>query len=141
MVLLAIIVAAGVLALWLVPSLRRGAAANLTRAALTGLLAAAGVFFILRGRFVIGAAFLIAAALAGAWRSARDILVPRAPLAAMSVDEALAVLGLAAGANAEEIRSAHRALIQKLHPDRGGTAYLAAKLNQARDVLLAQAEG
>lgn len=50
--------------------------------------------------------------------------------------EALAVLGLAEGASQDDIVAAHRKLIQKLHPDRGGNDYLAAKINQARDFLL-----
>lgn len=50
--------------------------------------------------------------------------------------EAYAILGLAEDASREDIEAAHRKLIQKLHPDRGGNDYLAAKINQARDVLL-----
>lgn len=61
---------------------------------------------------------------------------PRAPSAAMTRAEALKVLGLQEGASAEEIRAAHRKLIQQTHPDRGGTDYLAAKINEAKDVLL-----
>lgn len=57
--------------------------------------------------------------------------------APMTIAEARAVLGLKASATAEDITLAHRRLIQKLHPDRGGNDYLAAKINQARDVLLA----
>ncbi len=54
----------------------------------------------------------------------------------MSKDEALEVLGLAAGAGAPAIHEAHRRLMQIVHPDRGGSAYFAVKVNQARDVLL-----
>jgi curved DNA-binding protein CbpA len=54
----------------------------------------------------------------------------------MNRDEALAVLGLKNGATADTIRAAHRRLMKELHPDRGGSDYLAAKVNQAKDVLL-----
>ena len=54
----------------------------------------------------------------------------------MSENEARAVLGLGPEATREEIVEAHRRLIQRLHPDRGGSDYLAAKLNAAKDLLL-----
>ena len=54
----------------------------------------------------------------------------------MTREEALAVLGLAEGASEEEIKAAHRRLIQRMHPDAGGTADLAARINRAKDVLL-----
>ena len=56
---------------------------------------------------------------------------------AMTPAEAYQILGLAPGASRADIRFAYRRLIQRLHPDQGGTAYLAAQLNRARDLLLA----
>jgi curved DNA-binding protein CbpA len=54
----------------------------------------------------------------------------------MSRAEALAVLGLREGATEDDIRAAHRRLMKEFHPDRGGSDYLATKINQAKDVLL-----
>jgi hypothetical protein len=54
----------------------------------------------------------------------------------MSRAEALSVLGLFEGATPDEIRAAHRRLIKQAHPDKGGSSYLAAKINEAKDVLL-----
>lgn len=55
---------------------------------------------------------------------------------AMTKEEAYKVLGLEAGAAAADVRKAHRRLMQRLHPDIGGTSFLAARINEAKDVLL-----
>jgi len=54
----------------------------------------------------------------------------------MSQEEALQILGLKSGASQQAIREAHRRLMQTCHPDHGGSDYLAARINAAKDVLL-----
>jgi hypothetical protein len=73
------------------------------------------------------------------WRAADQTEKPSQERATtgMSRAEALKVLGLQEGASEEEVRAAHRRLMLQNHPDRGGTDYIAAKINEAKDVLLA----
>jgi hypothetical protein len=61
---------------------------------------------------------------------------PPGPRTDMSFDEAWAILGLKPGATEGEIRAAHRRLMLLNHPDKGGSDWLAAKINRARQVLL-----
>jgi hypothetical protein len=61
---------------------------------------------------------------------------PRDASSDMSVAEAYEILGLEPGADETAIRAAHHRLMMQLHPDHGGTDYLATKINRARDVLL-----
>ncbi len=122
---------------------------------LVGLILAVAIFFLVSGRFAWALATLpvfiprllrvIAAA-----RMARDFSRRARGNSGgrekssfrpdrsgpMSREEALEVLGLDDGASREEIKKAYRRLMDGLHPDHGGSDYLAAKINQARDILL-----
>lgn len=61
---------------------------------------------------------------------------PRRPAGGMAREEALAVLGLEGEPGDDEIQAAHKRMIVRAHPDQGGSDYLAAKVNEARRVLL-----
>jgi len=65
---------------------------------------------------------------------------PKGPSKAgvMSRQEALDVLGLGSNPSRDEIVGAHRRLMQKIHPDRGGSTYLAQQLNEAKRILLSE---
>jgi hypothetical protein len=75
-----------------------------------------------------------------AWREHADAGAttgaPNVDRGKMTEEEAYQVLGVEPGASAADIGRAHRALMKKLHPDQGGSTYLAARVNEAKDLLL-----
>jgi DnaJ homolog subfamily C member 19 len=112
------------------------------------VLALLGLILLFRGGFMIGIPALAAAGVAY-WRYGQLKLLatkpsakPQAAQAArgnggeMDRAQALAVLGLPEIASDADITAAHRRLITGLHPDQGGSDFLAAQINEARDVLL-----
>lgn len=109
----------------------------------TGLVAGLGVAGLLAMMGRLPAALFILIVVAGfSWadRFARRIRPrpdtgPDAAQTTMTRAEALEVLGLSDGATAQEIQDAYRRLMSKIHPDLEGSGWMAAKLNQARDVL------
>jgi len=111
-------------------------------AAIGGLLLATLLFLTGRGGSAIAAVIMLGPLVwswlkqpgAGAARPRGTDRTPRA--GGMSREEAYAVLGLAPGASEEQVRAAHRRLMAAAHPDRGGSDWLASRINQARDRLL-----
>ena len=91
-----------------------------------------GAWLLLRGAWQIA----IPMFLPGIWMLTQNqpgVAPPR-----MEIDEARRILGVGANAGADEIRAAHRRLVAKVHPDQGGSAELATRVNAARDLLLAE---
>jgi DnaJ family protein C protein 19 len=84
------------------------------------------------GKLILGASLMAGALLWAAWRRQRPSSRP------MPVADARRLLGVSEGATLQEIRDAHRRLIARVHPDAGGSAELAHRVNAARDTLLAE---
>jgi len=103
-----------------------------------------------RGGIALGALTMLGPLLWNRWRAAHPTGLgagarnagaaggeaPRARGGAMTRQEAYEVLGLAPGASEADIRAAHHRLMRTAHPDAGGSDWLAARVNMARDVLL-----
>jgi DnaJ family protein C protein 19 len=91
-----------------------------------------GLSLFTKGRLILGSALMASALLWAAWRRSRPSHKP------MPAADARRLLGVGEGATLQEIREAHRRLIAKVHPDSGGSAELAHRVNAARDTLLAE---
>jgi hypothetical protein len=90
-----------------------------------------GLRLLTTGRVLPGAGLMAGAMFWAAWRR-------RSAVKAMPVDDARRLLGVREDATLAEIRDAHRRLIAKVHPDAGGSAELAHRVNVARDTLVAE---
>ena len=91
-----------------------------------------GLSLFTKGRLILGAALMAGALLWAAWRRQRPSTRP------MPAADARRLLGVTEGATLQEIRDAHRRLIARVHPDTGGSAELAVRVNAARDALVAE---
>jgi hypothetical protein len=89
-----------------------------------------GLRFLTTGRSMLGASLMAGALLYGGYRRGR-FAKPAMPL-----EDARRLLGVSAEADLAEIRAAHRRLIARVHPDAGGSAELASRINAARDTLI-----
>ena len=124
-----------------------GGSGNMFRLKVVGLL---GVAIVLFAAKLFPLALMIVFAAGGVtaielWREraikAMNDMAPgagvsSAPRAALGIEEAAAILGVAPDASEDDVKAAHRKLIAQLHPDKGGSDYLAAKINDARKVML-----
>ena len=102
------------------------ALAAFTAAAYAGVRGSWGITVVL---------FVVGLWLAASTRKTAAVTAPP-PAARMSADEARRILGVTADASREDIQAAYTRLMRAVHPDKGGTAGLAAQLNAARDRLL-----
>lgn len=99
--------------------------------ALSGALFLLGLRFLTTGKPLLGAGLMAGALLYAGYRRGR-FAKPAMPL-----EDARRLLGVSADASLADIRAAHRRLIARVHPDAGGSAELASRINEARDALIA----
>ena len=92
-----------------------------------------GLRLLTTGKLIPGALLMSGSLLWAAWRRGR-----RTPAPSINVADARALLGVSEDASLADIRDAHRRLITKVHPDAGGSAELANRVNAARDTLVAE---
>ena len=71
-----------------------------------------------------------------AWRSGEESTELSSSSGNMSESQAIDILGLKDDATKEDVIQAHRRMMQKVHPDRGGSTYLATKINAAKEMLI-----
>ena len=108
-------------------------------AAIGGLLLAALLFFTGRGASAIGALFFLGPLLWSWTGQAAPGTARRASPSVLQRATALEILGLPENASASDIQAAYVRLMRAAHPDQGGSDWLAARINQARDTLLGPA--
>jgi membrane protein implicated in regulation of membrane protease activity len=100
-------------------------------AAASAVVSVAALYAGIRGQWIGAVVLMLAASYLG-WSA----MPPSGAPTSMSLADARALLGVAETATADDIRAAHRRLMQRAHPDQGGTQGLATQLNAARDRLL-----
>lgn len=150
--LLIVLLMAAALALMMLPEFRRRPLSSGRRSELfrhpvfwiaVSIAASLALSLVLGGRAIVLLGALPLLGLFRGGRSVRDRIPPHSPSPqrpSMTRDDAYAVLGLAPGASVREIESAYARLRARIDPGQGGSAWLAAELDQARDILLGNQE-